>query len=157
LTVHIHTSGIDNYFLHTIILFSQAIFTEMPSVLVVIGSGPGIGLATASIFASRKFDKIALVSRDAARLPKDREAVIQTAKAAGRVVEVSTFSQDIRETESFRKTLEKIEELGEISCVFFNAARVEPSDLLTYDEKEVVSDFMVCVSVLEILSIAERM
>lgn len=119
---------------------------EMSSpVLVVIGSGPGIGLSTASIFATRKFDKIALIARDTARLSKDREGVLQAAKAAGRDVEVSTFSQDISETASFQKTLEKIEKLGMISCVFFNAARVQPSDLLTYEEKELVEDFMVCI------------
>jgi NAD(P)-dependent dehydrogenase (short-subunit alcohol dehydrogenase family) len=119
------------------------------SVLVVIGSGPGIGLATASIFASRKFSKIALLSRDSARLQRDRETVLQTAKAVGRDVDVLTFSQDVRETESFQRTLGKIEELGEISCIHFNAARVEPSDLLTYDEKEVISDFLVCISLFD--------
>ena len=112
-------------------------------VLVVIGSGPGIGLSTASIFASRKFTKIALISRDSSRISKDKAAVVEAAKAAGRVCEVSTFSQDVAETASFQKTLKKVEELGEISCVFFNAARVHPSDLMTYEEKEIIEDFMV--------------
>ena len=110
-------------------------------VLVVIGSGPGIGLSTASIFASQRFDKIALISRNTARLAEDREAVL---KAAGREVEVATFTQDVAETSSFQKTLEKIEKLGVVSCVFFNAARVHPSDLVAYEEKEVAKDFMVC-------------
>ena len=119
------------------------------SVLVVIGSGPGIGLATASLFAVRKFDKIALISRNSARLSKDQAVVLQAARAAGRDVEVSTFSQDVGETESFQRTLKKVEELGQISCILFNSARVEPSDLLTYDEKEVVTDFLVCICALE--------
>ena len=128
----------------------------MSSVLVVIGSGPGIGLATASIFASHKFNRIVLISRQSARLEKDRAAVLQTAKAAGKNIEVFTFSQDIRETESFRRTLKRVEELGEISCVHFNAARVEPSDLLTYDEKEVISDFMVCIFSLNFKVVLKR-
>ena len=129
----------------------------MPSsVLVVIGSGPGIGLATASIFASRKFDKIALLSRDNTRLQKEREAVLQAAKAAGRDVEVYTFSQDVCQTESFQRTLERIGSLGNISCVHFNAARVEPSDLLTYDEKDVISGFLVCYFSIKIQTIADN-
>jgi NAD(P)-dependent dehydrogenase (short-subunit alcohol dehydrogenase family) len=120
------------------------------SVLVVIGSGPGIGVATASIFARRKFDKIALISRDGARLQQDRATILQTATAAGRDVEVSTFAQDVCETISFQKTLKRVEELGVISCVHFNAARVHPSNLLTYDEKDVVEDFVVFMSPLEL-------
>ena len=128
----------------------------MSSVLVVIGSGPGIGLATASLFASYKFSKIALISRQSARLGEERAAVLQAAKAAGRNIEVFTFSQDIRETESFQRTLKRVEELGEISCVHFNAARVGPSNLLTYDEKEVISDFMVCAFSLHFKAVLKR-
>jgi hypothetical protein len=43
-------------------------------VLVVIGSGPGNGLSAASVFASRKFDKIALIARDSARLAKEKSS-----------------------------------------------------------------------------------
>ncbi|KAG0645479.1 hypothetical protein D0Z07_8592 [Hyphodiscus hymeniophilus] len=111
--------------------------------MVVVGSGPGIGLSTASIFASRKFSKIVLISRDSSRLSKDKASVLEAANAAGREVEVSIFSQDIAETKSFEKTLKKVEELGEISCVFYNAARVCPSDLMTYAEEEVIKDFMI--------------
>lgn len=113
------------------------------STLVVIGSGPGIGSTTASLFAKRQFNKIALVSRDKGRLEKDRTTVLKEAKDSSREVDVQTWSTDIANTNCFRETLNEIQGLGKISCVLFNAARVEPTELLKCDEKEIMQDFMV--------------
>jgi NAD(P)-dependent dehydrogenase (short-subunit alcohol dehydrogenase family) len=119
--------------------------SNMSTVLVVLGSGPGIALSTTSLFASKKFSKIALLSRNTLRLQEDKAAILAS---AGREITVSTFTQDIADSASFKKTLAEIEKMGEISCVFFNAARVATSDLMSYPEGEVVADFMVCRTLL---------
>lgn len=113
---------------------------------VVIGSGPGIGVSTANLFASRKFNKVALVSRDHVRLEKDRISVLAAAESAGRKVEVTTWSVDITETAKYQKALKDIENMGDITCVLFNAARVEPSQLFEFEEAEIMKDFMVCLA-----------
>ncbi len=54
------------------------------SVLVVIGSGPGIGVATASLFAQKRSGKIALLARNASRLQEDKSSVLDAARQAGK-------------------------------------------------------------------------
>jgi NAD(P)-dependent dehydrogenase (short-subunit alcohol dehydrogenase family) len=114
--------------------------------LVVIGSGPGIGVSTASLFALKKFNKVALISRDKKRLEKDREAVLSfLSSRTGKKIEVKTWSADVIDSASYKTVLEEVEKFGEITCVVFNPARVEPSELFTFDENEIVKDFMVSV------------
>jgi short-subunit dehydrogenase len=115
--------------------------------LVVIGSGPGIGVSTASLFALRKFNKVALISRDKKRLEQDQETVLSFVSSKNnREIDVKTWSKDITKSASYKKVLEEVEKFGKITCVIFNAARVEPSELFTFDEDEIVKDFMVSVS-----------
>jgi NAD(P)-dependent dehydrogenase (short-subunit alcohol dehydrogenase family) len=111
--------------------------------LVVIGSGPMIGVSTASLFAARKFSNIALVSRDPTRLSQDRDSVIAAAAAAGRTVDVRTWSVDIKDTPAFAKALKEVETMGPMSCVLFNAARVGPSEIFKFPEEEIIEDFKV--------------
>jgi short-subunit dehydrogenase len=111
--------------------------------LLVIGSGPGIGVATASLFARKKFSKIALISRDKIRLSKDQDAILQAAQSAGKTVEIKIWSVDITDSTAFTAVLKEMEEFASFSCVLFNAARVEPSDLLTFPEEEILKDFKV--------------
>lgn len=114
------------------------------SVLVVIGSGPGIGLATAIHFASHGFRKVALVSRNAERLQKDREAVIHAVnQASNKEIEVKTWSTDITVTSELKKTLSEVQEMGDVKCVHFNAARVSPSAFFEFDEETLGNDFAV--------------
>lgn len=111
----------------------------MAPTLLLIGSGPGIGLSTASLFASKKFSKVALISRDAKRLVTDREKVLSAAPAA----EVRTWDVDITESAKYKKVLKEVEQWsGEgVDCVIFNAARVAPSALLEFPEEELLKDF----------------
>ncbi|RFU25722.1 hypothetical protein B7463_g10620, partial [Scytalidium lignicola] len=111
------------------------------STLVVIGSGPGIGASTASLFAARKFSKIALISRNLTRLSEDRDKVIASARSAGRNVDVKAWSVDITDSETYIKVLKEVEKFGDVSCVHFNAARVDLSTLLEFDENEMLYDF----------------
>ncbi len=114
-------------------------------ILLIVGSGPGIGLSTAILFAARKFDKVALVSRDSVRIAEDRRKVLESTKAAGRDVEVQTWNVDITDTTAYQKILQGVNEFGNISCVIFNAARVGMSKLLEFKEEEIVKDFFVCI------------
>lgn len=113
--------------------------------LVLIGSGPMIGVSAASLFATRKFSNIALISRDATRLSNDRDSVLAAAKAAGKDVTIRTFATDIKNTPAFEKVLEEVETMGHISAVVFNAARVGPSELFKFPEEEIIEDFKVCL------------
>ncbi len=119
-------------------------FSNSPTLLVV-GCGPGIGTSTASLFASRKFEKVALISRDTVRLQQDRQRIIDDANAAGKDVDVRTWNVDITITSAFHEVLHKVEEFGAISCVLFNAARVDMSELFVFEEKEIIYDFMVII------------
>lgn len=112
--------------------------------LLVIGSGPGIGVTTASLFAQKQFSKIGLISRDTTRLSKDRSTILKTAKAAGKTIEVQTWSVDITNSDAFKEVLRETKSFAIFGCVLFNAARVEPSDLLSFPEEEILRDFNVC-------------
>ena len=80
--------------------------------LVLIGSGPMIGVSAASLFATRKFSNIALISRDPARLSNDRDSVLLAAKAAGKNINVRTFAADIKNTPAFERVLKEVETMG---------------------------------------------
>lgn len=112
-----------------------------PQTLVIIGSGPMIGVSTASLFAAHKFSNIALISRDATRLSEDRESVLAAAVAAGKTVNIQTWSVDIKNTPAFEKVLKDVKTMGCISSVLFNAARVGPSELFKFPEEEIIEDF----------------
>lgn len=113
--------------------------------LVLIGSGPMIGVSTASLFATRKFSNIALISRDPTRLAQDRDSVLSAAKAAGKTITVRTFATDIKNTPAFEKVLKEVEAMGRISVVVFNAARVGPSEMFKFSEGDIIDDFKVCL------------
>ena len=117
--------------------------TNSSQTLVLIGSGPGIGVATASLFAARKFDRVALIARDSKRILEDRQTILDSLKATGKTVEVKTWSVDITNTKEYEKVLGDVEKFGSISSVIFNAARVAPSKLLEFAEEEILQDFLV--------------
>ncbi|KAG4433582.1 hypothetical protein IFR05_010929 [Cadophora sp. M221] len=109
--------------------------------LLLIGSGPGLGLAISKSFAQNKFSKVAIISRSATRLASEAKA-IETA-VTDKTIEVKTWNVDIVETEKFKAVLKEVAEWGNVTCVVFNAARVQPSKLLEEMEEEILKDFMV--------------
>lgn len=116
--------------------------------LVVIGSGPGIGLSVASIFAAKGFSRIFLISRNASRLEDDKAGII--AASGKNDIRVDTVAADISDQQSLAKALQRIdEEKYVIECVFFNAARVEPSELLKFPVEEIELDFKACTMIRE--------
>ncbi|KAH8800381.1 hypothetical protein F5884DRAFT_810155 [Xylogone sp. PMI_703] len=115
---------------------------------VIIGSGPGIGSHTAAIFASKRFNKVALVARNQTQLEKDAATV---AKAAPGQVEVKTYSTDITDHAKFTETLKQISnDLGVPEFVFFNAAIVRQSTLLEFSEEDMLFDFKITTTGLHV-------
>jgi NAD(P)-dependent dehydrogenase (short-subunit alcohol dehydrogenase family) len=111
--------------------------------LLLIGSGPGIGRSVASRFVQQHFDRVALIARNAEQLEKDREAVLATAAGVNRAVIVQTWQIDIANTERLKEALGEIEQFGRLECVYFNAARVGPSVLFETSVETIEEDFRV--------------
>lgn len=122
----------------------------MSPTLLLIGSGPGIGLAVSTLFASKKFSKVALLSRDSDRLSTDRSTLLSSLPSSlPNQAEVKTWAVDITDTKKYREILADVEKWagdGGVDCVVFNAARVAPSPVLEFSEDEMVKDFMVFLS-----------
>lgn len=107
--------------------------------LVILGAGPGIGLATAIHFASKGFD-VALLSRNTERLGKD----VATVQKASPDVRVQAFTVDVGDHVALKKTLENVEaELGVPEVVYYNAARVRPSKIGETSTEYIMDDFKV--------------
>jgi len=109
--------------------------------LVVIGSGPGIGVATAAAFAVRGFTHIALISRDSKRLSEDEDRVLTAVQERGYPARIQTYAVDITDLEALKRTLKEVETFGTLECVFFNAARVDGKPLLEESVDDVERDF----------------
>lgn len=108
--------------------------------LIVIGSGPGIGRSVTTLFATKRYKNVALIARRAEQLKLEQKAVEEA--VAG--VKVKTYAVDVVDSEALLKALDDIEALlGKPECIFYNAARVRPSELLTHDVKDIEYDFKV--------------
>lgn len=109
--------------------------------LLVIGAGPGIGRSVTTLFASKAYANVALFARSADGLVSEKKAVEES---VGANVKVKTYQVDVADPEALRKALEESDaDFGKPDCVFYNAARVQPSELLTHDLKEIEYDFKV--------------
>lgn len=121
-----------------------------PRLLIMLGSGPGIGVGVASHFASQSFDRIALLSRNAERLQQDVASVKAAAAQAGRNnVTVKAYAADVGDTKSLESALDSIvKELGKPEVIVYNAARLGGSELLELSEERVEGDWKVRLDVL---------
>ncbi|RFU80203.1 hypothetical protein TARUN_2013 [Trichoderma arundinaceum] len=109
--------------------------------VVIIGSGPGIGSHTASIFASKRFNKVALVARNPAQLEKDAAAVNNAAPGQ---VQVKTYPTDITDSKKLADTLAQItNDLGAPEFVLFNAAIIALTPLLEFSDEGILQDFQI--------------
>lgn len=109
--------------------------------LIILGSGPGIGVHIASTFSVRGFTHIALVSRDGSRLKNDQDTVLDAIQERGYSCQVRTWVCDLADLEQLEKTLGDIEGFGGLECVVFNAARVAGKPVLEEDVGEIERDF----------------
>ncbi|KAL1615333.1 hypothetical protein SLS54_009114 [Diplodia seriata] len=112
--------------------------------LIVFGSGPGIGRHISSLFASRGFHHVVLLSRNPSRLEEDAAEV----KSAAPQAFVSTVPADLSNGESLAGALAQVDrQLRErgvvVETILFNAARVGESDVLTFSVGELEQDFKV--------------
>lgn len=105
---------------------------------VLIGSGPGIGVATASLFASKGITAIALIARNAERLKSDAASV----QAANPSATVKTYSLDVGDHVALKSALEQLEKgLGPPEVVLFNTARIAISRIGEEPPENMLSDF----------------
>jgi len=119
--------------------------TSSSRTIFVIGAGPGIGRSVTLQF-SKRYSHIALFARGAEQLSVEKKAVED---AAGAQVKVETYAVDVTDTEALFKAYDSAEAaLGKPEVVFYNAARVLPSELVTHDVKEIEYDFKINVSAL---------
>lgn len=118
--------------------------TKMPGkTLVVLGSGPGIGVAIAQTFSVRGFTHIALVARNSERLKEDQDKVYDAIQERGYSCQVKTWTCDMSDLDALKKTLGEIETFGGLECVLFNAARVAGKPPLEENIMAIESDFRV--------------
>lgn len=109
--------------------------------LVVLGSGPGIGVGVASTFSVRGFTHVALVSRDKTRLAKDEDAVLDAIQERGYNCIVKSWSCDLSRFDELETTLAEVEKFGQVECVLFNAARVAGHPPLDESIDAIENDF----------------
>jgi NAD(P)-dependent dehydrogenase (short-subunit alcohol dehydrogenase family) len=113
--------------------------------LVILGSGPGIGIAVAKVFSVRGFTHVALVSRNKERLAQDQDGVLDAIQERGYSCRVKTWVCDISDLKQLNSTLKEIESFGSLECVLFNPARVAGEPPLEESTEAVETDFRVCV------------
>ena len=114
--------------------------------LVILGSGPGIGIAVAKVFSVRGFTHVALVSRNKERLAQDEDSVLDAIQERGYSCRVKTWTCDISDLKQLNATLKEIESFGSLECVLFNPARVAGKPPLEESNEAIEADFRVRIS-----------
>ncbi|KAF1814867.1 NAD(P)-binding protein [Eremomyces bilateralis CBS 781.70] len=116
----------------------------MDRVIVILGSGPGIGVGVASHFAEQGFNRVALVARNTERLAIDASRVKSAAEAAKKDVTVKTYSVDVTDVAKFEGVLGNIvQELGKPEVVVYNAVRIGRGSFFKQTEESVNYDFKI--------------
>nr|POE49264.1 3-ketodihydrosphingosine reductase [Quercus suber] len=112
---------------------TPAIPMEAPhGALVVFGSGPGVGLGIATLFAERGFAKVILMSRNAERLAQDAAFVRHAANDKTKVLEIPVDAADLAHvTRSLQQVDESLQDTP-LECVLFNAARTGKSEFFEF-------------------------
>ena len=119
--------------------------------IIAFGSGPGIGNHTVSEFVSHGFTHVILLARNEDRLKNEDAPFVAKASSS---VKVDTLRLDLSDIASIPPVLKKIDDLTEgeeLEVVFFNAARIKPSDVLEVPVEEIHEDFKVCFSLFKIV------
>jgi short-subunit dehydrogenase len=115
--------------------------TSSNRLLVVFGSGPGIGNAVTSLFVAKRYSKVALLARSEMNLKQSKEVVEAYARDHGRSVEIKTWAVDLANTKALEAVLPEIEQFGELECVFYNCARVRQTFFFEETEDEMRYDY----------------
>jgi NAD(P)-dependent dehydrogenase (short-subunit alcohol dehydrogenase family) len=121
--------------------------------LVILGSGPGIGIAVAKVFSVRGFTHVALVSRNKERLAQDEDNVLDAIQERGYSCRVKTWVCDISDLKQLNATLKEIESFGSLECVLFNPARVAGKPPLEESSEAIEADFRVCLPTFQTMQV----
>jgi NADP-dependent 3-hydroxy acid dehydrogenase YdfG len=115
-----------------------------PRTILVFGAGPGIGNNTAIQFASKGLTHIILLARNTQRLTSSDAPSIRSACPNAKV---STVTLDLANLDSIPGVLKEVDELTkdeDVEVVFFNAARIKPTEeVLGVDVREIEEDLKV--------------
>ncbi|KAH7142848.1 hypothetical protein B0J13DRAFT_503209 [Dactylonectria estremocensis] len=112
--------------------------------IVIIGAGPGIGRSVTSLFASNRYNKIALLARRDEQLQLEKAAV---EAAVSHPVTIKTYVVDVSDGDALVSAMDKIDaDLGQPEVVFYNAARVLVSNFFEHPVKEIEYDFKITVT-----------
>jgi len=116
----------------------------MTRTLLLFGAGPGIGDNVAASFASAGIEHIVLLGRNKERLQNEDAPFVRKA-AEG--VNVDILRTDLSDLNSIPQTLKELDDLtkGEdVEVVYYNAARIKPTDpVLDVSVAEIEEDFKV--------------
>jgi short-subunit dehydrogenase len=113
----------------------------MTRTLIVFGAGPGIGNNVATQFASKGIEHIILLSRNTERLQNEDAPFVARSTSP---VKVDTLRIDLADTNSIPDVLKQLDSMTEgedVEVVFFNAARIKPSEVLGVSVEEIDEDF----------------
>ena len=132
----------------------------MTRTLILFGAGPGIGNVTstpfppsspltqpqhvAAKFASTGIQHIILLARNTQRLQNSDAPFVSQASPN---VKVDTLRLDLADLPSIPSVLQQLDDLTkdeDVEVVFFNAARIKPSEVLNVSVGEIDEDFRVC-------------
>ena len=115
----------------------------MTRTFVLFGAGPGIGNHVASQFASKGIEHIILLSRNTDRLQNEDAPFITKTNSS---TKVDTLRIDLADTKSIPDVLKQLDGMAkgeDVEVVFFNAARIKPSEVLGVSVEEIDEDFKV--------------
>ncbi|KAL1793661.1 hypothetical protein ACET3X_008643 [Alternaria dauci] len=113
----------------------------MTRTLILFGAGPGIGNNVALQFANKGIEHIILLARNTERLQNEDAPFVTKSTSP---VKVDTLRMDLADTTSIPGVLKQLEEMTEgedVEVVFFNAARIKPSEVLGVSVEEIDEDF----------------
>ena len=105
--------------------------------VIILGSGPGIGVGVASHFASQpSFARIALLSRNTERLEQDKKTVLEASNRSKSELTVKTYAVDLANIAQLKETLAKVEnDLGPPKVVIYNASRLRQTVLCLFSPR----------------------
>jgi len=102
--------------------------------LLIVGAGPGIGMATAARFGAEGWSIIA-AGRDAAAL----EARVAALRARG--IEARALAFDAADPAAMAEAMAQADRLvGGLTAVLYNAAAVRRQDLFSMTDAEILED-----------------
>ncbi|KAH4224133.1 hypothetical protein HBI38_069840 [Parastagonospora nodorum] len=116
------------------------IMTTTTRTPIVFGAGPGIGNHVAAEFASKDINHIILLSRNTQRLQKEDAPFVS---AASKDVKVDILQIDLSDLASIPAVLKELDNLTtneSVEIIFFNAARIHPSPILSTPVQEIDED-----------------